>query len=196
METTLAILANNLASLQDLLADEQGRRLLLIGAGVFAMFFVMFSMRRWQQRAQQPRRESPPLFRPQPGEREMQRDLEALMVELQELSRKISAEIDTRFVKLETAIHDADRRIAVLNRLSRGQEAPPLPPVGAPSAGLGNGAVSADVAADTRHQVVYELADAGFNAVEIARDLGKTPGEVELILNLRRKPESARSGLA
>jgi hypothetical protein len=169
-------------------ADEQFKRLLLIGAAIFAMFFMMLSMRRWQQRAQKPRPVPTPAPRPPSLDREMRRDLEDLMVELQELSRKISAEIDTRFMKLETAMRDADRRIATLNRLARGQEAAPFAdPPSAPLAGDFN----ADVAADTRHQVVYELADAGFTPVDIARDLGKTPGEVELILNLRRRPNPA-----
>ncbi len=102
----------------------------------------------------------------------LRRDLESLMVELQELSRKIGAEIDTRFAKLEAAMRDADRRIASLNRLARktGQTPPPPEDPGE---------------ADLRHQIVYELADAGMKAIEIAKELGKTPGEVELILNLR-----------
>jgi hypothetical protein len=103
------------------------------------------------------------------------------MVELQELSRRIGAEIDTRFAKLEAAMRDADRRIAVLNRLS----------------GMA-GDVGKDVAernrGDRRHAVIYELADAGFSSVDIARDLGKTPGEVELILNLRKEPANKQLG--
>jgi hypothetical protein len=181
------MLAMTIASLHELFADEQVRRLLLIGAAIIAMFFMMLSMRRWQQRAQQPRREPLPPARPPSVERELRRDLEALMVELQELSRKISAEIDTRFVKLEAAMRDADRRIAALNRLSRGQEPAPLAEL--PSAGESN----LSTEPDSRHQVVYELADAGFGPVEIARDLGKTPGEVELILNLRPKANPAQT---
>lgn len=104
----------------------------------------------------------------------LRRDLESLIGELQDLSRKISAEIDTRFAKLEASIRDADRRIAVLNRLARDAE-------------RGSDGGSSDVGEqDSRHGIVYELADAGFSCVEIAKDLGKTPGEIELILNLRR----------
>ena len=97
-----------------------------------------------------------------------------LIGELQDLSRKISAEIDTRFGKLEAAIRDADRRIAVLNRMSRG------------TAQDGSDAPAAGGDHDVRYTVVYELADAGFSPVDIAKDLGRTPGEIELILNLRR----------
>ncbi len=103
----------------------------------------------------------------------LRRDLETLIGELQDLSRKISAEIDTRFAKLEASIRDADRRIAVLNRLARqGCSSEDSSPECDENAG--------------RYTVVYELADAGFSCVEIAKDLGKTPGEIELILNLRR----------
>src|SRR5687767_8058912 len=107
----------------------------------------------------------------------IRRDMDLLMVELQELSRRISAEIDTRFAKLEAAIRDADRRIAVLNRLSRSAADRP------------DDGMKSDF--DARHGVVYELADAGFSPIEIARDLGKTPGEIELILNLRKQQSKA-----
>ncbi|HON68184.1 MAG TPA: hypothetical protein PLS23_16985, partial [Phycisphaerae bacterium] len=78
----------------------------------------------------------------------------------------------------ESSIRDADRRIAVLNRLARelGERVP-------------DAAADGDEN-DSRYGIVYELADAGFSCVEIAKDLGKTPGEIELILNLRRTARS------
>jgi hypothetical protein len=115
----------------------------------------------------------------------LRRDLEALMVELQDLSRKISAEIDTRFAKLEAAMRDADRRIATLTRLNRKTGQPsghgvPAEPGASPP--------PEDIAEpDLRHAIVYELADTGLKPVDIARQLGKTTGEIELILNLRGK---------
>jgi len=39
---------------------------------------------------------------------------------------------------------------------------------------------------DPMHQEIYRLADEGKPPTEIARQLGRTTGEVELILNLRR----------
>jgi hypothetical protein len=116
----------------------------------------------------------------------LRRDLDELVVELQETSRRISAEIDMRFSKLDAVIQDADRRIAVLNRLTR-QGADP-------SADVKHDAASG--AADVRHAVVYELADAGASPLEIARELGKTPGEVELILNLRQRPRGKSADAA
>jgi hypothetical protein len=108
------------------------------------------------------------------GKEKLRRDLENLIGELQDLSRKISAEMDTRFAKLEAAIRDADRRIAVLNRLSREMDEKTGRTPSEPEDH------------DARYAVIYELADAGFSCVDIAKDLGKTPGEIELILNLRR----------
>lgn len=163
------------------LSGEQIERLVPVALALVAVFFMMLSLRRKQQRqAQLPRRAPGAPSEPQPRmDPELYRDLDELIAELQDLSRKISAEIDTRFAKLEAVIRDADRRIAVLHRLSRGQ----------PSAG--KSAPASDE--EARYAVVYELADAGFTAIEIARELGKTPGEVELILNLRKKPEASRT---
>ena len=141
-----------------------------------ALGLVLLSLRRrHRELARQAERGSVPRG-PLPGvdERQLGRDLEQLVVELQELSRQISAQIDTRFAKLEAAMRDADHRIAVLSRLT-GQGNPP--PGHLPSEAAGE---------DDRHAVVYELADAGKSPVEIARELGRGPGEVELILKLRK----------
>lgn len=163
-----------------------GRTLVPLLFAIIAVVFLLSSVRRrLRQRQQEPDRESaqrePPHANPK---QRLRRDLENLIVELQELSREISAQIDTRFAKLEAAMRDADRRIAVLNRLARQLaehkgERPPEPEDH-----------------DARHAVVYELADAGLSPVEIAKDLGKTPGEVELILKLRRQDGSRAGGPA
>jgi len=154
-------------------------QLVLLGVGIVAIVLLISSIRKRQNQLKQPtppRPASPPrAASPGNPEASMRRDLNELMVELQELSRRISAEIDTRFAKLEAAIRDADRRIVVLNRLSR---------QAAGGAAEPSNALSGH---DIRHTVVYELADAGLTPIEIARDLGKTPGEVELILNLRKQ---------
>jgi hypothetical protein len=159
----------------------QARTLFPLALMVVIVAYLLMSARRKQQRLNRERdedRDSPQREPPKapPGSKEqLRRDLESLIVELQELSRKISAEIDTRFAKLEAAMRDADRRIAALNRLSRETD-------------QSDGASTATAdEEDERYAVVYELADAGKTPVEIALDLGKTPGEVELILNLRKK---------
>lgn len=186
------------SGLQQLIQWLQGSQAMPIVVATVAMLLLMASMRR-RDRANRrpPPTPAPPPKRPEPASgQSVRRDLDDLMVELQDLSRRISAEIDTRFVKLEAAMRDADRRIAVLNRLSRelgtaqieaARGTPGTPLVSAGTAGAspaGNETVAPHP--DVRHTVIYELADAGFTPVEIARELGRTPGEVELILNLRQ----------
>ena len=132
-----------------------------------------------------PQRTPPP---PKSEHDHLRQDLQELTAELQDLARKISADIDTRFAKLESAMRDADRRIATLHRLNRkplSKSAAPARPAGEQQGGSN----------DARHNIVYELADAGFTPMEIARDLGKTTGEIELILNLRPKtPKRTQEG--
>lgn len=160
----------------------------LSSEGMVALAFALLAAgllmsslrRRLQRRSQQEMRSSAQRSAPAPRseQQQLRRDLESLLVELQELSRKISAQIDTRFAKLETVIRDADRRIAVLERLNR--QADPR-----------TGTIPRETPiSDIRHSAVYELADTGMIPVDIAKELGKTPGEVELILNLRNKSES------
>ena len=161
--------------------------LIPLGIALLAMFLLMNSMRRKQRDASK-RFNQPDPIRPPPitraEELELRRDMESLLAELQELSRRISADIDTRYAKLEAVIRDADRRIAVLNRLARQR-----------GGGERDGELPAeDVGLDVRYDVVYELSDAGFTPIEIAKDLGKTTGEIELILKLRPKPGDKLAG--
>ncbi len=120
-------------------------------------------------------------------------DMRELMVELQDLSRDINAQIDTRFAKLEVSIRAADERINLLERLLRAAEGQPtldtvvsgddeLPPSLPEQAQAG--------LPEPPHGRIYDLADGGRSSIQIARETGKTPGEIELILSLR---ESTRS---
>jgi len=119
--------------------------------------------------------------------------MEQLVAELEQLARKISAEIDTKFAKLETVIADADQRIRKLQDLLRAADGRPAIDVVVgddESTSRGSGAAarsSGDAGSADRHARIYELADAGKPAVEIARTLGRPTGEIELILALRPK---------
>ncbi|NLX14804.1 MAG: hypothetical protein GXY44_14295 [Phycisphaerales bacterium] len=173
-------------ALLSLVGGRWGETLIPLGLAIIAIFFMMSSYRRRMLRRQaQPPRQTPlreppstPALNPQhqaQAQTRLKHDLEALMVELEEFSRSVSAQIDMRFAKLETAIQDADRRITALNRLTRRlaeRNGQPVPE---------------NEAHDLRHEIVYELSDAGLTPIEIARDTGKTPGEIELILNLRKQ---------
>lgn len=130
-------------------------------------------------------------------------DMQELMVQLEELSRRIGAQIDTRFAKLETVISDADDRIARLEsavRAARGvptlditvgdAEAPPgasgpVPSAASPAAAPTSRTSEPPKDTDPQRSRIHRLSDEGKTPVEIARLTGVKPGEVELILALR-----------
>lgn len=88
--------------------------------------------------------------------------------DLRELTERLSAELDARADRLERLIALADERLAALEGKARLVEPKPMP------------------RASGEFAEVYDLADAGAPAVEIARRTGRPTGQVELILNLRR----------
>ncbi len=94
-----------------------------------------------------------------------------LEVNLMEFGRDIEGRLDTRIHMLSELIRSADEKIERLETLAgekrrHGSNVPPL------------------------HMEIYRLADDGLDKVEIARRTSMTPGEVELILGLRKSRES------
>lgn len=123
------------------------------------------------------------------GQREVERQMTDLLVELEQMARQMTAQLDTRAGKLELLIKEADEKIALLQGPGRASLAEPmaiLPTDTAP----GMPAVSA---ADPRHVEVYDLADSGQSARQIAQQLGRPYGEIELILALRQRTATAAS---
>lgn len=113
------------------------------------------------------------------GQREVERQMTELLVELEQMARQMTAQLDTRARKLELLIKEADEKIAAL----QGAES---------SASVVPTFIQADTApglpaslADPRHIQVYDLADTGQSARQIAQELGRPQGEIELILHLR-----------
>ena len=123
--------------------------------------------------------------------------MQNLLVEMAEMARQISAQLDTRSVKLEQLIVQADERIKELggqeSRIrepgvgdqenERVSEANPLAPDSRP---LTPHSRPLPPDPDLRHTEIYALADAGQSVGEIARTLSRPRGEVELILALRQ----------
>jgi hypothetical protein len=146
-------------------------------------------------------------------QRTVEREMSTLLVELSEMTRQLSAQLDTRSAKLEELMRQADQKIAELRAaglLSPGNQSALPPPAGTPAlpaplgsgsadspyAGLGlipadNAGVPSRPALDARSQVdpshaaIYAFVDQGLSPQEIANRLGRPAGEVELILNLR-----------
>jgi hypothetical protein len=130
----------------------------------------------------------------------MKDDMRTMMVELEDLTRRFSAQLDAKAIRLEKLIEEADRRIAALG----GPSAADNPIAGAKMIGkaasksttpstaaqphrvAASTLVSPDEPMDRAIAKVYELADAGRSPVEIAGDLKEQVGKIELILALRR----------
>ena len=113
-------------------------------------------------------------------------DLRTMMVELDELTRQFSAQLDAKSVKLEQLIREADQRIAQLEGRtpSPRDSTPEQSPVEAPAERRSSLIPNPDD--DPLTTRVYELADAGHDATQISRKLDEHIGKIELILALRQ----------
>lgn len=146
---------------------------LLIAAGLMIILFI--AMRKVRQRiaarAQQEMspRERIEAIRAQAAERD---SAEAVMAEMHDLARELAAQLEARAAKLEKLIRDADDRLERLEET----DSHPRPVRSAPAV----------PSTDPLHARVYELADRGLPTVEIAREIDRPTGQVELILALRR----------
>jgi hypothetical protein len=120
--------------------------------------------------------------------RHVEREMETLLVELSEMSRKMTAQIDSRSTKLELLIQEADAKIEQLRAMQAAIGRTPADrfrmDVGAPSPQQPD---DVEPAIDPRHAEVYALADQGRSSSEIADGLSRPRGEIELILALRGK---------
>ena len=167
---------------------------------------LLSTQRRVRQSRQNPTKPDRTLVEDAAARRATARDLEAVMLELDQLSREIHGRLNTKLVRLEALIRDADRRIEMLSRFGQAATAPSgvdvtvdddaadvQAEVAKPRASSPSPASGARL---DRHELIYRLADRGTPNVEIAREVGKTTGEVELVLALRktRKEALSRSG--
>jgi hypothetical protein len=118
-------------------------------------------------------------------QRSVERQMQGLLVEMAEMARQITAQLDTRAAKLEALIQEADAKLEALRRAG-------APTPGEPSF---HAAASAADHPQMRHDPMAEqiraLADAGKSIPQIARELNWPAGEVELILALREPGASA-----
>jgi hypothetical protein len=129
-------------------------------------------------------------------QRGVEREMSSILVELSNMARQVTAQIDTRAAKLEALIQDADQRIAELKQLETSAKNSLL------QASIGrelhlrddlNSLSSIDEAKpnsrppDPRYVEIYSLADTGRSTTEIAQQLNRPRGEIELILALRAR---------
>lgn len=165
---------------------------LLLAAAVLAGFIFMRMIRRTTPSDGTPRQYRREIEAAAGQQAAIRHDLEALLIELDKLSRDVGGQIETRFARLERIIADADKRIAALRILLDAAKSAgatlnvqdPTAPSGATPAPA-NPSDAAPATVESRTRRIYELADQGMTADQIARQLDQHAGEVELILNLR-----------
>ena len=120
-------------------------------------------------------------------ERELGNQINLAMLELEKTAREVNAQIETKLVKLDTLIRHADARIDKLERLIRQSQGEPVVDV------IVNDKVSSEsqpdgsvrVTPDNLRTLVFQLADAGRSVADIARQVSRPAGEIELLLRLR-----------
>ncbi len=162
--------------------------LMIVIAVSLAIIVTKRRIMRSQRSANIPARE---LYEQLKSENGAKRELEALMLELDELARQLMGRLDSRFAKLEATIKDADERIDRLNRMIRAKNGHTALDVTVDEDGT-DGLTSIGKAEsqsrepDDPHAEVYRLADQRLTPVEIATKVGRSTGEIELILSLRR----------
>ena len=117
------------------------------------------------------------------SQRSVEREMSNLLVELSEMARQVTAQLDTRAAKLEVLMKEADEKIAILKSLGDSRRA--MTPSADDSSPMGTARIHAPARHDPRHLEVYTLADEGRTPRQIAQHLNRPDGEVELILALR-----------
>ena len=158
--------------------------IVLIGGGLLVLIYLFFL----RPKAKGAKRRSDPLATPASqrqslaAQRSAEREMQSLVLELEGLARKMGAQMDTKARKLEALIEQSDERIARLEGLMSQAKAADL----TDNVQRGHsGPAESGLAAIGRHNDIYALADAGKSPADIAKELGRPAGEIELILALR-----------
>jgi len=166
----------------DLLAQSQSQPHLDFStwiALVIGACATMWVLMRAKRKREDPL-ENKPVTMPLAQQRAVERQMSSLLVELSDMSREISANLDTRAAKLTALLDEADSRIAELRAMNANRASGSFTPsdrqVGA-------------IPADDHHAEIYSLADRGMTISEIAKQLSRPSGEIELILALRPRAE-------
>jgi hypothetical protein len=190
--------------LLDILSDDK-KPWIALAIGVIAVSYLMLKPKmRFASKRRDPLK-SPSTFGSLSQQRATERQMENLLVELSEMARQITAQLDTRAAKLEELIRQADAKIQQLR--SAESSARPAQTTHDPAvtseylfpeaSAIPSSAKSSRMKIshsfeepDVRHAEIYRLADQGRGAKEIAAALGKPSGEIELILALRTRRAS------
>lgn len=124
-------------------------------------------------------------------------DLEVLMVEIEQFSKRLSSHLDAKAAAMEMLLKRVDQRIEELKRLTdngngkRSKESsdPYATDDDLPAKATGDQAATQratdQIPEDPLSRSVYQLADQGLDAYTIAQRLQEHVGKIELILALR-----------
>jgi hypothetical protein len=162
---------------------------LLLGMSVFVILYLTVRPKKRDPLSTSPFRSS------LTQQKALERDMQNVIVELSEMTRQMTSQLETRAAKLDALIQEADEKLRELRAAVRTErvrgEAPgnveidslatsmPLVP---PAAAIDNNPHTED-----RWAEVYQLSDTGLALPQIAQQLGRPRGEIELILALRPK---------
>lgn len=140
-----------------------------------AATIVYAVMRPWRKKKDPLARSATPVSLA--GQRDVEKQMTELLVELEQMARQMTAQLDTRAAKLEMLIQEADKKIAELHAGAATRDGSSSHH-SQPSPDFSN-------LPNPRHAEIYGMADQGLHAGQIARQLGRPYGEIELILALR-----------
>lgn len=169
---------------------------LLMGCAVMAVMYMMM-----RPRKKDPLANGGIVRSSLAQQKALERDMQSVIVELHDLTRQMSAQLETRAAKLEILIRDADERIAALaDATARAPAAAVAAPITGPVLAVEPAAEpvrSMRLVQDSedRWNDVYRHADEGASITEICRTLNRPRGEVELILALRPKPRKVEAAV-
>ena len=145
--------------------------------------------------------------------RGMRGDLEELMTEIEQLAKRLSAQLDAKTVELDKAIRRAEQKLIELRQLTGDgkangakSNAPAATGAATFASNTGTAAASAANAAaseaapdlgpqDPLARSVHQLADRGLSATAIAQPLTEHIGKIELILALKQVSSASSTGL-
>ncbi len=100
----------------------------------------------------------------------MRTDLEELMVEIEQMAKRLGAQLDAKAIQLEHLIEEVDEKIGQAQQSNTT---------------IANPGQQPSQPSDPLARSVYELADQGVEPTDIAQKLDEHIGKVELILALR-----------
>jgi hypothetical protein len=189
---------------------------------LIALAAILFVILHWRKKiVDRKNRPAPPSSTPAAlsnplSVREVSVEVQALLGELEETSRRLAAQLDNRYTRLEQLLAEADQRIRRLEQLGAAAGPNPLPetrpdtpstlppepkPMPKSQASIQSAVSDAQrtlarlreergappAGQDPAYAPIYALADRGQSPREIAQQLGRQPGEIELILALRQR---------